>query len=49
MRLWIKRVDRDNELIANIEREVKSFLAELDAKLAELAKLFGPLKKDVAA
>lgn len=33
-KLWIKRVERDDEMIADIEKEVKAFLDELD-KLEE--------------
>lgn len=36
MQLWVKRVPRDNESIANIEKEVVIFLTELDAKVATL-------------
>lgn len=36
MRLWVKRVDRDNEKIAELEREVTTFLGEVEAKVAAL-------------
>lgn len=36
MQLWVKRVPRDNEAIVNIEKEVVTFLTELDAKVATL-------------
>jgi putative phage-type endonuclease len=36
MRLFIKRVERDNGKIAELTGDVKAFLAELDEKLAEL-------------
>ena len=41
MQLWIKRVERDDEMIAELESEVRSFLAELDAKLDLLCKKYG--------
>ncbi len=40
MQLWIKRVERDNVLIATIEKEVVIFLTELDAKLSKLQSLY---------
>ena len=36
MRLWIKRVDRDERAIGKITEAVREFLAELDATVAEL-------------
>lgn len=39
MRLFVKRVHRDDELITELEREVIQFLAELDAKLQRLNAL----------
>lgn len=36
MQLFIKRVNRDNALIASLEKEATDFLAELDAKIAAL-------------
>lgn len=36
MRLFIKRIPRDNGKIAELTGDVKAFLAELDAKLSEL-------------
>jgi len=41
MQLWIKRVERDDELIAEMEKEVQKFLAELDAKVEALREKFG--------
>lgn len=38
--LWVKRVHRDNAKIAEIEAEVRKFLAELDAKVAALQAKF---------
>lgn len=36
MRLFIKRVPRDNAMIASLEKDVREFLAEMDTKLAAL-------------
>jgi predicted phage-related endonuclease len=36
MRLFVKRVPRDDELIASLEKDVSGFLDELEAKLDEL-------------
>lgn len=36
LRLFIKRVPRDNDRIAELEREVRLFLRELDGKIAAL-------------
>jgi hypothetical protein len=36
MQLFIKRVPRDNEMIASLEAEVVKFLGELDELLAKL-------------
>lgn len=40
MRLFVQRVERDDALIAEIEREVVSFLAEMADKLSRLTKLY---------
>jgi putative phage-type endonuclease len=40
MQLFIKRVDRDDELVKVLEDEVTKFLAELAEKLATLNKLY---------
>lgn len=42
MRLWVRRVERDDDLIAELEREVSAFLSELDAKVGELERLYRP-------
>ena len=36
MRLWVKRLHRDDALIADLEREVTSFLAEVDDTVSKL-------------
>lgn len=40
MRLFVRRVHRDSDRIAELEREVCAFLAELDAKVAQLRALY---------
>lgn len=40
MRLFVKRVERDDTRIAELENAVREFLAELDAKLGELTALY---------
>lgn len=39
LRVFIRRVDRDDEVIGMIEREVEMFLSEVDARLAPLLAL----------
>lgn len=41
MRLWIKRIRRDDVRIAEIEKEVVAFLTELNDKIYELNALYG--------
>ena len=41
MQIWIKRVERDNVLIAELEKEVISFLSELDDKIVQLKEKTG--------
>lgn len=40
MRLFTKRVDRDDQVIAELEKEARVFLAEVDEKVAALKKLY---------
>ena len=40
MQLWVKRFSRDDRRIAELEAEVRTFLAEIDAKVADLNNLF---------
>ena len=40
MSLFIKRVNRDDKRIAELETEVRAFIAELDAKESELRRRF---------
>jgi putative phage-type endonuclease len=42
MRLWVKRIPRDDELIAELEREVSAFIAEIDEKVRVLQSKFEP-------
>jgi hypothetical protein len=46
MQLHVTHVVRDGEMIAMLEREVAIFLAEVDAKVASLTKMY--LTKDAA-
>lgn len=41
LQIFIKRVDRDNELIKQLEDEIVSFLSELDSKVEALNNLKG--------
>ena len=40
MQLFVKRVDRDASLILDLETEVSTFLAEIDAKVAALTERY---------
>jgi putative phage-type endonuclease len=40
MQLFVRRVDRDDELIAGFEKTVAEFLAELDAKIEALTERY---------
>jgi len=40
MQMWVSRVSRDNESIAEIEAAVAEFLAEVDATVAQLLERF---------
>jgi putative phage-type endonuclease len=42
MRLWVKRIPRDDELIAELEREVSAFITEIDEKVRVLQSKFEP-------
>ena len=41
MRLFVQRVHRDDVMIAEIEKQVRIFLTEIDAKVVELRKHYG--------
>ena len=40
MQLFVRRIVRDGAMIAELEKEARIFLAELDAKLAQLTSLY---------
>ena len=39
--MFVKRLNRDDEYIANMEAEIIKFLAELDGKVQQLKKIIG--------
>lgn len=41
MQLFVQRIDRDDKQIAELEGHVRTFLAELDAKVADLTAKYG--------
>lgn len=41
MRLFVKRIDRDNDLISDFEKEIVKFLDELNNKMSSLIRLYG--------
>jgi putative phage-type endonuclease len=45
MRLFVKRLDRDAEAIAEIEREVSAFIAELEGKVEALRNQYEPQRE----
>jgi predicted phage-related endonuclease len=44
LRLFTRRIDRDDALIADMEREIEAFLAEVDATVAKLQSKIMPLE-----
>lgn len=42
MRLFVRRLKRDEALIAELEKEVTAFLAEIEDKLEKLSALYAP-------
>jgi hypothetical protein len=48
MRLFVKRLERDDARVAELEREVAAFLAELDDKVARLRALYVQPERDAA-
>ena len=40
MQIFVKRVERDDDIIVELEREVEKFLSELDEKITTLTKLY---------
>jgi putative phage-type endonuclease len=49
LQLFIKRYERDDALIEDLEADVIAFLTEVDAKLADLARIYGGPDVAVAA
>lgn len=45
MRLFVKRVERDNEMVAEIEEAVSAFLAEIDDTVGKLLATYEPQKE----
>jgi predicted phage-related endonuclease len=45
MRLFVKRIQRDDKHIAEIEATVREFLSELEEKLAALVSRYGERKE----
>jgi hypothetical protein len=45
MRLYVKRIERDEKAIAEIEAEVNKFLAEVDERLCALRAKYEPIKE----
>lgn len=48
MQVHITRINRDDKLIAELEVQVREFLAELDAKLAALTSRYGMQEREAA-
>lgn len=48
MRLFVRRLHRDEAAIAKLEADVAEFLAEVDATVAELRALYEPEQKEAA-
>lgn len=40
MRLFVRRLERDDELISMIEKETRAFIAEIDETVAQLTKMY---------
>jgi len=40
MQMWIKRIHRDNALIAGLEREISTFIKEMEAKVDKLSRRY---------
>jgi putative phage-type endonuclease len=45
MRLWVKRIDRDPQLVMTIEAEVAAFLDEIDETVGKLLATYEPEKE----
>jgi predicted phage-related endonuclease len=40
MQIWVRRVHRDNALIAELEREIAQFIKEIDRKVEQLSRRY---------
>lgn len=49
MRLFVRRVERDDEMIAEASKQVIAFLEEVDEKVAKLKRLYRPADEAEAA
>jgi hypothetical protein len=45
MRLFVSRVERDDDAIAELEKHVQDFLVEVDRKVSELTRLYSQQAK----
>lgn len=45
MRLFVRRIERDDKQIEELEREVVAFLAEIDAKVEALRSMYEPVRE----
>jgi hypothetical protein len=43
MQMWVKRVERDDKYIAQLEEEVFNFIEELEAKIDALKEKYNGL------
>jgi YqaJ-like viral recombinase domain len=43
MQMWIKRVHRDNALIAELEREISQFVREVDRRVEQLSRRYATM------
>ena len=48
MRLHIRRIERDDKLISDLEKEAKIFLEEVDQTMAKLLAKFPSMKAEAA-
>lgn len=48
LRIFIRRCERDDALIAQLESEVQAFLREIDTKVAALESNYGALQQEAA-
>ena len=48
LRLFVTRIERDDEMVESLEAEVVTFLAEIDARLCDLSARYGAKLADAA-